>query len=357
MCILKKEEGDSLIQDQRFGIEIEMTGITRQEAIDIVADYFQTVSTPEGSYYDAFSALDSQGRKWKVMYDGSITTQKKNRGTITNISDSAYSVELVSPICQYQDIETIQEIVRKLRATGAIANDSTGIHVHIDASPYDASKLRNIANIMRSKEDILYKALQVNVSREHTYCKKVDDSFIENLNQSKPKSKEKLEELWYKNYTQDRNAHYHNSRYHALNLHSVFNKGTIEFRLFNGTMHAGKVKTYIQLSLAISNQTLSQSNARYTRTKSTNEKYTFRTWLLRLGMIGDEFKTARNLLLEHLEGNIAWKDPAQAEKQKQRLAERKAESAVQEPTEDGTAEQETSLNCEIQYMQGRGLIL
>ena len=46
--------------------------------------------------------------------------------------------------------------------------------------------------------------------------------------------------------------------------------------------------------------------------------------MLRLGLIGDEFKTARNHLLKNLEGNIAWKDPAQAEKQKERLAQKRA---------------------------------
>ena len=43
-------------------------------------------------------------------------------------------------------------------------------------------------------------------------------------------------------------------------------------------------------------------------------------------MIGDEFKTARKHLLEHLDGNIAWKDPSQIEKQKQRFLERKLEA-------------------------------
>jgi hypothetical protein len=47
--------------------------------------------------------------------------------------------------------------------------------------------------------------------------------------------------------------------------------------------------------------------------------------LLRLGLIGDEFKTARHHLLKNLEGNIAWKDPAQADKQKERLVQRRAE--------------------------------
>ena len=70
-----------------------------------------------------------------------------------------------SPICRYEDIETIQELVRKLREAGALANSSCGIHVHIDASPFDARTLRNITNIMAAKEDLIYKALQVSVAR------------------------------------------------------------------------------------------------------------------------------------------------------------------------------------------------
>ena len=112
-------------------------------------------------------------------------------------------------------------------------------------------------------------------------------------------------------------------------MHSVFNKGTVEFRLFNSTLHAGEVKSYIQLCLAISHQALIQKSASHTRTQSSNEKYTFRTWLLRLGLIGDEFKTAWTHLLKNLDGNIAWKDPAQAEAQKERLAARRKEQANQ----------------------------
>lgn len=142
----------------------------------------------------------------------------------------------------------------------------------------------------------------------------------------KPKSIDEVSNIWYQG-RDGRNRHYHESRYHCLNLHSVFQKGTIEFRLFNSTTHAGKIKTYIQLCLAISAQALNQSSASRIKTTSTNEKYTFRTWLLRLGMIGDEFKTARKFLLENLEGGIAWKDPEQAERQKERLrAKRKRRS-------------------------------
>ena len=309
------------MKEQRFGIEIELTGLSRLRAAQVLAEYFGTPVSHDGGYYGIYSVLDGQSRRWKVMSDGSITTEKKEGRRIVP-ADSTYSVELVSPICRYEDIETIQEIVRKLRAAGAIANASCGIHVHVDASPHNANTLRNITNIMASKEDLIYKALQVSVARERRYCKKVEQSFLEELNRKKPKTLEQVSRIWY-NGNDGRHEHYHNSRYHCLNLHSVFQKGTIEFRLFNGTTHAGKIKAYIQICLAISHQALIQRCASRIKTQSTNEKYTFRTWLLRLGLIGDEFKTARLHLLEHLDGCIAWKDPAQAERQKQRLRQKK----------------------------------
>ena len=324
------------MKDQRFGIEIELTGLSRLRAAQVMAEYFGTPVSHDGGYYGIYSVLDGQSRRWKVMSDGSITTEKKEGRRIIP-ADSTYSVELVSPICRYEDIETIQEIVRKLRAAGAIANASCGIHVHVDASPHNANTLRNITNIMASKEDLIYKALQVNVARERRYCKKVEQSFLEELNRKKPKTLEQVSRIWY-NGNDGRHEHYHNSRYHCLNLHSVFQKGTIEFRLFNGTTHAGKIKAYIQLCLAISHQALTQRCASRIKTQSTNEKYTFRTWLLRLGLIGDEFKTARLHLLEHLEGCIAWKDPKQAERQKQRLKQKKekeqAAAALEEQNQE-----------------------
>jgi hypothetical protein len=170
----------------------------------------------------------------------------------------------------------------------------------------------------------------------------------------KPKTLDEVSRIWYGG--EDRSyRHYDNSRYHCLNLHSVFQKGTIEFRLFNSTTHAGKIKAYIQFCLAISAQALNQKCASRQKTHSTNEKYTFRTWLLRLGLIGDEFKTARMHLLEHLDGCIAWKDPAQAEQQKLRLKQKKEkelEQAVAPPQEESTASNQNIQENEQQEQAG-----
>ena len=101
------------------------------------------------------------------------------------------------------------------------------------------------------------------------------------------------------------------SRYHLLNLHAVWQKGTIEFRAFNSSLHAGEVKAYIQLCLAISHQALTVASASPTRPVTDNPAYTFRCWLLRLGMNGEEFKTARTHLLKHMPGNAAWRNGAE----------------------------------------------
>ena len=327
------------MKQQRFGIEIEMTGVTRKAAAEIAAEHFGTAANFDGTYYNTYSALDSQGRKWKFMSDSSISAQRKSGGQVVAASDE-YKTEMVSPICRWEDIETVQELVRKLRKAGAIANDSCGIHVHVDASPFNANTLRNITNIMASKEDLIYKALQVTVARQHRWCRPVDTRFLEELNRKKPKTLNEVSRIWY-NGGDRSNIHYDESRYHCLNLHSVFQKGTVEFRLFNSTTHAGKIKAYIQFCLAVSAQALNQRCASRRKTQTTNEKYTFRTWLLRLGLIGDEFKTARIHLLEHLDGCIAWRDPAQAERQKERMRQKKEkelERARQQPATAETAE-------------------
>ena len=132
------------MRSQNFGIEIEMTGLTRAAAARIIAGYFDTQATHIGGSYDTYTVRDDQNRQWKLVSDASIRCRNGNNRQASR----EYSVELVSPICQYADIETIQEIVRKLRGGGARVNDSCGIHIHVDTSSHTPQTLRNIVNIM-----------------------------------------------------------------------------------------------------------------------------------------------------------------------------------------------------------------
>ena len=106
-----------------------------------------------------------------------------------------------------------------------------------------------------------------------------------------------------------------------LNLHATFTKGTIEFRLFqfdapadgkrNG-IHAGQLKSYIQLCLALSEMAKEVRSASPKPQQNENPKYAMRTWLLRLGFIGDEFATARDFLTRNLSGDKAFRHGREA---------------------------------------------
>lgn len=301
------------MKTQKFGIEIEMTGITRAKAAQIAVEFFGAGARLEhkGGTYDEYKVIDSKSRGWKFVSDASILPHKKEYGRIVT-ADRDYSVELVSPILTYEDIETLQELIRQLRHAGALSDSKyqAGIHIHIESKNHTPISLKNLINLMASKEDLLYKSLEIDPARLR-YCKKVNENLITSINREKPKTLEALAEIWYADYGQEsRSRHYHNSRYHGLNLHSVFDKGTVEFRFFNGTTHAGKIKAYIQFCLAVSHQAISQKSASARRTYTDNEKYTFRCWMLRLGLIGEEFETCRHHFIASLSGNSAYRNAA-----------------------------------------------
>ncbi|MDT8900092.1 amidoligase family protein [Anaeroselena agilis] len=296
------------MKNQHFGIEIEMTGLTREAAANVIAKYFGTHARYVGGCYKEYHVADAAGRTWKVVYDSSIRAEKKVSGGTATAGDD-HKVEMVSPKCNYADINDIQELVRLIRKAGGIVNSSCGIHVHVDAANHNAKSLRNLVNIMASKDELIYKALEVDSARESRFCKKVDGRLVAALKAKKPATMDAVKNIWYAPYGGDGSyQHYHSSRYHGLNLHSVFQKGTVEFRLFNSTLHAGKIKAYIQFCLAVSHQAIAQKSASATPTVTYNPAYTFRCWLLRLGMIGDEFKTARLHLMAKMEGNSAWRN-------------------------------------------------
>ncbi len=299
------------MKKQTIGVEVEMNNIERNKAAKLAAKFFGTGRyqyTDERNGYYTWSAWDEQGREWKFQKDVSIA------------GPDGEKCELVTPILTYEDMETLQELVRILRKAGA-KSDATrgcGVHIHIGAKGHTPQSLRNLANIMASHENLLAKALNLDLRRVNRYCRMVDPRFLEQLNRRKPTTMSALADIWYgsQNAGYGRNHHYNESRYHMLNLHATFTKGTVEFRLFqfeapadgkqNG-LHAGQLKAYIQLCLALSQMAKSVKTASAKPQQNENPKYAMRTWLLRLGFIGEEFKTARELYTKRLDGDTAFR--------------------------------------------------
>lgn len=292
------------MKSQTFGIELETTGLGCERAAKALAQHFGTTARYLGTHLGNWEVAMPDGRHWTVERDSSV-------------HDPA--AEVVSPVCRWEDIPMVQEVVRALRRAGAKADESCGIHIHVGLGSHTPQSLRRLVNIVNAKEDLLTQSLGILPTRRARWCRPVEPEFLEALNRAKPTSFEAMAGLWYRHSDGDcphrpevcASHHYDSSRYHLLNLHAAFSTErpahTIEFRAFNGSMHAGEVKAYIQLCLAISHKALTSKAASPTRPDTDNPKYTFRCWLLQLGFIGDEFETAREHLTKRLTGNAAWR--------------------------------------------------
>lgn len=300
-----------LLKKQRFGVEVEFTGITREMAARAVQEVVGgTISGPRRDVYYTRTIKDSQRRTWKVMRDSSISP-KMNVGSA---NPDEYRVEFVTPPLKYEDIETLQNIIRKFKEIGGVPHSSCGIHIHIDGANHTATSLRRMVNFMLSRQEIIYEALNIG-ARKDRWCRPICKKLYDTMKKESNLTKDKAEQIWYSeandNYWGGVNHnHYNETRYHALNLHSFFSKGTVEFRLFNSTLHAGRIKAYIQFCLAMSAWAIESNNKIVFRSVSgysADKKVTLMYHILtnRLGLYGDEFKTCRLHMMKQLKENAA----------------------------------------------------
>jgi len=318
---IKSIERNNQMKQQTFGVEVEGNNITREHAAEIAAKYFKTGRYEYTGYtngYRTWSAWDEQGREWKFQRDSSICGPDDEK------------CELVTPVLKYEDMEFFLELLRQLRHAGMKSSPSRGcgVHIHVglkglDGRDHNAKTLRNLVNIMASHEEQIGRAIRIDSRRTHIYCQVVNKSFLTEMNKRKPETMSELADIWYttQHETYDRDSHYNSSRYHMINLHTSFQRGyTVEFRMFQfedehdgklGGIHAGQMKSFIQLCLAMSNLAKEVKTASPKPQQTDNEKFAMRCWLRqRLGMIGDEFKTAREYLMKNLEGNMAHRHAA-----------------------------------------------
>ena len=287
-----------------------MTGLTRQQAAETVAALFgaTAVHSRSSRTYDPWEVTDNEGKTWRFVYDSSIDGVRREGYRQVPTDDGTYKVEMNSPKLSYSEMEKLQEVVRALRHAGAVVNKSCGMHVHVDASEHTPQSLKNALSIMYSKVDILFKALHVNESRVERWRQKVREPMLEKIRKLPTNTTmDRLRREWYEG-SDGSYDHYNWTRYYALNLHSVFYRGTLEWRCFESTLHAGKVRANITLALAISAQAINQRKTLMRKTEiSENPAFTFRTFLLRLGLIGPEYKNVREHLLSNLPGDRAWR--------------------------------------------------
>ena len=280
-----------------FGTELEYNRISRQDA----AHAIQSVVGGRVEYagnrigYDAWTCTAPDGRVWKCVSDASLGEDR--------------SAEVVTPVLKLADMDTLQKVVRALRAAGAKATRVGGMHVHVGAARMSATQIGNLVKLFYRQEELIVKGAQTLESRRH-WTQPTDRGFLQAVERRHPKTMEQLNRIWFGRLNL-RPAHYDDHRYRTLNLNNLWNdKHTVEFRFFNSTTHAGEVRTNILLCLAMVDKAMTAKAASAGTQRpydARTAKYDLRTFLLRIGFIGDFFKNPRKHLLGHLGGSAAWK--------------------------------------------------
>jgi len=283
-----------------FGVELECTNQTREAVAkavqSVVGGTIEHIGLP--SSLDPWHVTDKRGRIWKVVADSSLSDAPPN-----------LRAEVVTPILAYPDIVEFQEVIRAVRACGSRASETCGCHIHVSSEHFTGRTVANLVKTFFKYQNLIIPALGVRPDRLAKYAKPIEADLIRRIEEHPPRTLDEMNALWFGRYTPHPD-HYHPARYRALNLASLFQKGTIEVRAANSSLHAGKIRAYIVFVLALVAKAL---NARWASSQPRefdpdSARFDFRVFaVIRLGLIGPEYRNCRRHLLENLAGDSAFK--------------------------------------------------
>lgn len=164
--------------------------------------------------------------------------------------------------------------------------ETINLEIELPLKDHNSKTLTNLANMIFSKQPLIRKALEIEEDI-------VSEDLIEMINEIEiPSIEEFKKELEI-----------------TKNKVIEIKEETIMFKLYKKKISPEKLKAHTELIALISEKAKELKFTSPKQSQTENEKYAFRTWLLRLGMIGEKYKDTRRILLENLSGNGAFRKP------------------------------------------------
>ena len=164
-----------------------------------------------------------------------------------------------------------------------------GLEVTLPLEGHTGTTLRNLVNMLFSKQHLIIKAFEMTEPL-------MDGTFAEDLSFKEISTFEEfqkaLDEL---------------GKERIPGLAFDFEKETFMLKLKAPNLDPDKIKAFQDLVALINQSAKKQKRASFKQAQDDNPKYAFRTWLIRLGMNGGEYKTTRKVLLVNLEGSGAFR--------------------------------------------------
>ncbi len=194
-----------------FGVELEMVGITREQAVRALRLV--------GIHVESEDYNHTTRTHWKIVPDGSVHG----------------GFEVVSPVLQGEEgLEQLRTVVTALDDMGGAVNRTCGFHVHFDAADLGVEHIRAIVTRYAAHEAeidaFMPPSRRGNANR---YCQSV----VGVVQNSRFCTATTLQEL----------LSVQGGRYFKVNLQSYNTHGTVEFRQHSGTLNAPKAVNWVRL--------------------------------------------------------------------------------------------------------------
>lgn len=274
----------------RFSFKV--TGLERKQITSVIADILGT--SPKYAGAPTFQYLVAG---WTIDRNGLVITP-----------ETAITAEYV----------TLRMVLDALTIAGAKAEGN--LTVTLPMSGHSGKTLRNLVNLIWSKQTLIQKALA-------RYEAILPASFVKTINSVPIDTLEDFVSVV-------NNAIEAGEIIGRSDLEIDLVDKSIAFSFFNASLDAQEIHAFGVLCWQLNEQAKKQKFTSVNQKETENDKYAFRCFLLKLGFIGKEYKIERNILLSKLEGNTAFRT---AEAQQAAEAKRKG-PRTEALTEGGASE-------------------
>ncbi len=244
-----------------FSYSFKVTGIERKQVASTMAEALGK----EVSYAGA-PTFNYQVGDWRIDRESKVTTPEIQKDTLRAVLDA-------------------------LKTVGAIAEGNGTITLTLNG--HNGNTLRNVVNLIWGKQSLIQKAL----GRETVI---LPESLVKTINAVPIDTLEEFAAVV--NHAIDAGEIEGDSDWEF----DLADK-TLSFSFFNASLDTEEVLAFVTFCQKLSEQAKLQKFSSTKQKEATNDRYTFRCFLLKLGFIGGEYKAERKILLSKLEGSAAFR--------------------------------------------------
>lgn len=235
------------IHDHHFQLTLDLTSRSPQQLALAIGEEVQGAAEHRKTELRApWIVTDARGRVWRL----------------TPLDARATRVQLATPVLSHADLVVVRDVLRAARHSGARVEAGGKALLLVDAAALDARAMTNLTKIVHKQQQLLARAFGLGTESMRVASRKG----------------------------------------------APFAGASIAFEI-GATLHSGELAAAATLGLAIVERarTARAASSKPRPFSSESARYDFRCFLLRLSLVGEEYRATREQLLKRLPGNAAWK--------------------------------------------------